>query len=664
MNKLNLSVSVALLLLLLTACRKEFDDHYHSSGSSTIKSNIVQILEQQSDLTSFVAMIKRANLERTLGESGLYTCFAPRNEAVESFLQANNATIETLPMKTLVQYINYHFMTGVKYYYDFQKEFEGFKPNDKDYYLSYQTAVTFNTRSDSDNKSKYIRVFTQPYLNANAENYKYLREREGSDFMVEGARVSAERDIPASNGVLHIMEDELPFAYRVDEALDRESDLSILKSWIDNFVGYESKAVEGGIIDTSKVKYYNISLTDAKPWKVNLADEEEGRIMIAPTDAAIKEYLAPYMTEDQLGTDYSKIDREFLVPILYTLISSQTSICWGVVDIDRGYPTYRSYSATQIHQQNNISSTYTGSMLSSNAIVYKVNKMPEIPFFQTIEAGLYINKSKYEEWFKMISKEKLDLSYTLTDEFSYQHPSRTLLIQPDSKWDKKVDDYETAYLDTLSWRLRAGIIMMNVKEGEFTKRYYPTSCGYLLYEGNGVLSDFHGNKANLLNNGKAQWAKETGTAYEIDKIFDALMMADTTELMYRKCIQKDDDFLYFDKLCQLTNTDLDAIGYVYTVFAPTNEAFEAYGYTLEAIEGMDEDEAKKLVANHIVTNRRIFTDGSTQGGIQSNGLVVNISGTWDNFRLSTQNGGGRIVPTKCNIQASNGIFHGITGVLK
>lgn len=663
MNKLNLSVCIVSLLFIVTACRKEFDDHYHDVGQSSVGLNVVQVLEQREDLSLFVSMIKRAELERTLGESGLYSCFAPRNEAVEAFLQQNNATVETLPMQTMIRYINYHFMTGMKFEYDFKKAFEGFKPNHKDYLLAYQREVTYKTRQDSKNPSKYLRVFTQPYFDVCAEDYEKLRNKQGSDFMVESARVSTvDRDIPASNGVVHVLDEELPYAWRADEAIAKEEDLSILTSWLDNFSGYETAGLINGVVDTTRTKYYNISRMDVKPWSVDIANESKARVIIAPTDNAIREYFAQYMNEDQLGTEYKDLPRNMLVDILWTLITEEsTPTCWGLNDIERNNPYFSTYSMTVLPLENDIKGSFTGSVLSSNAIIYKVNKMPVIPMLQSIEGGLYINRKKYEEWNKMLTNNHMYLN-NLTDDYSYQHPPRTILIQPDDTWSKKVDDYESEYLDTLGYRLNAGVLNMNVKEGNFQKRYYPGTFGYLLYE-DGVFTDYNGNEAHLLSKTPV-WTKETGNIYEIDAIFEALLPTDTTMLMYRKYIEEEPDYSNFDKLCKKAGVDLDQRGINYTVFAPTNDAFARAGYSLERIESMEEDEAKKLVASHLVPNRKIFTDGTTQGAIQSNGLVLNISGSWDSFSISTQNGGGKVLPDMCNKQASNGVFHGINGVLK
>lgn len=661
MNRLNLFIGVMVLLFVLTSCRKEFDDHYNDVGQSSIGLNVVQVMEEKENLSLFVQMIKRAELERTLGESGLYSCFAPRNEAVEAFLQTNGATVESLPMQTLIRYINYHFMTGMKFEYDFQKVFEGIKVTDKDNLMTYQSMVTYNTRQDAKNPSKYIRVFTQPYFDRYADDYKLLRGRDGADFMVEGARISViERNIPASNGVIHVLEDELPMALRADEAMGKEPDLNILMSWFENFSGYETAGMVNGVVDTTRTKYFNISMAEIKPWTLNIASETDTRVIIAPTDQAIRDYFDPYMNEEQLGTEYKDFPRNMLISILKTLIST-TSYCWGIGDIDRNNPYFTTSLGTVLPLENDIKGTFAGSVFSSNAIIYKVNKMPVIPMLQSIEGGFYINRKRYGEWYKMLTNGHLSL-YNLTDDYSYQHSPRTVLIQPDSEWDKKVDDYKAEYLDTLGFRLNAGILNLNVKDGKFQNRYYAGTYGYLLYK-DGVFKDFKGNEARLLSETPA-WTKETGNVYEIDGIFEALMAQDTNELMYRNFIKEKPDYSNFEKLCQVAGIDLDQRYVVYTVFAPTNEALERAGYTIERIENMEEDEVKKLVANHLVGNRRIFTDGTTQGGIQSNGLVLNISGSWENFSISTQNGGGRVLPDMCNMQASNGVFHGINGVLK
>ena len=97
-------------------------------------------------------------------------------------------------------------------------------------------------------------------------------------------------------------------------------------------------------------------------------------------------------------------------------------------------------------------------------MIYKVDKMATPPVLNSVEGGIYFNQSKYKEWGKMISKGYVT---GLTDVLLYEHPDRTILIQPDDVWPQFVEDYESTELDSLALHLYASIINANVQNGEF-----------------------------------------------------------------------------------------------------------------------------------------------------------------------------------------------------
>jgi len=74
------------IVLLFGSCREEFDNHYNKVNDASIGMNVVQVLEEKGGFELFVQMIRRADLERTLSQSGLYTCFAPKDEHVQAWL--------------------------------------------------------------------------------------------------------------------------------------------------------------------------------------------------------------------------------------------------------------------------------------------------------------------------------------------------------------------------------------------------------------------------------------------------------------------------------------------------------------------------------------------------------------------------------------------------
>ncbi len=665
--------TTVLLLLTMLSCREEFDNHYHSIGNSTIGKNVTQVLEEKGGFSLFLQMIRRANLERTLGESGLYTCLAPRDKDVEAFLQENGFTVETMPLETLIRYINYHFISGMLYQYNFEKKYEGFKDN-KDYYISYAQQVLYTTRGDDNNPPKFIRVFTRPYFAARAYDYKMMRGFEGNDFMVENARISAvDRDIPTSNGVIHVLEDRLPFALRADEALAADPELSIMMRWFDRFIEYESKGMDNsGNIDPTRIKHYNVTTVPTTNRVLDIANEKSHFVFIAPTDAAIRQALDPYMNENQL-VDYDSIPDILVIAILKGLTATTTT-CFGIGDITRNNPYFYTTSGTLLSLQNDIAGMYKAPLLSSNGIIYKVNRMPAIPIMQSVEAGLYINHKRYKEWGKMLENGKLVPA--LTDDISYQHPSKTILIQPDNAgiWvnptgngSNGIDGFQTNYLDTLAKRMRAGVLEVKVENGAFEHRFYQSPYGYILYEDNHLI-DYKGNKVSLIST-TPTWNGSNGSIYEIDGLFQAMLNSstDTTEFIYRSHIKDAPDFSMFNYMLVKTGQTklLDAWnGNSYTVFAPTDAAFNASGYTGGSLMSMSVQELQKLLYRHIVIGRRIFTDGMTSGPISAmSSETLNISGAWENFRVTTQYGGTQVLDSYANKQASNGVFHGVSRVI-
>lgn len=95
--------------LIMVSCN--LDD-----GTDTIpipETDIVEIADANSNLTSLVAALQRADLANTLKGSGPFTVFAPTNDAFSSFLSANGfANLEAVPTNILTQVLLNHVLTG------------------------------------------------------------------------------------------------------------------------------------------------------------------------------------------------------------------------------------------------------------------------------------------------------------------------------------------------------------------------------------------------------------------------------------------------------------------------------------------------------------------------------------------------------------------------
>jgi len=655
MNKIRLLYPcIFLCLCTLISCRKEFEDHYKTSGKSTITENIVDILRAKPEFSLFVQAIDRLNLAETLGKSAIYTCLAPKNEDVEIFLKSKGcSSIDEVPENDLIVWFNYHWIMGMYYRYDLEKKV--LNQTEVTYPSFYRSNTSLTTREDALHAGKQIRIYTPAWLSQRADDYRYLKNEEADPtaFLAENVAISDQYDIDAANGVIHVLAAPLSPLPRGDEAIAQDTSLSIIHSWLERYVAYNIKGMdEFGKIDTTKIKTYTFG--------ADIADESLKFTFIAPTNNALRQLFGPYL-EKNFYNSYDSIPASLVSEILKTTFAKEY---WGMSDITRGNqaPNYfLSIAFTYVRLANEIESHYINSLPSSNVMIYKVDKTPTPPILNSVEGGIYVNQSKYKEWGKMVSRGYIA---GLTDPLLYAHPDRTILIQPDQVWPQFVEDYKTEELDSIALHLYASIINANIQDGAFQeKTYYSTTCGSIFYE-NGTFTDYTGKKVNLTSS-KSSWSGTNGAIYEIDDFLNPLVTSDTLQNIYVMHLEQNDDFSIFKTYCDMIGFDekLKNAGYFqYTILAPNNEAMIAAGLDNY---NMTEEEMIEFVQRHII-QRKIFTDGAYTGKINNmNGELLTFTGTWDSFTVTDLTGQTvSIILDKSNQQANNGVLHCLTQILK
>lgn len=309
---------------------------------------------------------------------------------------------------------------------------------------------------------------------------------------------------------------------------------------------------------------------------------------------------------------------------------------------------------------------FAGAICSSNSMIYKMTQVPDIPLFTSVEAGYLIKYKRYREWAKLIERKNINIDSWFGVDYSYQHAPRTVLIQADDSkaWDngpgneRGIDGYEEEYMDTLVMRLNAGVLQVKLTDQKFEHRYYPTVYGAILCEmenGQPVFSDYTGLKVHLTSQEPA-WEADNGAIYEVDGIFNHLLNTDSTQLLYRTYIEKEENLSQFKLLIEKAEQKdlLDKTGITkYTVFAPTNEALAGRN-----IAGMEKEDALKLFRKCVVAGSRLYTDGFSEGIITLlDGSTRTFSGAWENCKLSTVYSNAGFILDKCNLQGSNGVLH-------
>ncbi len=626
---------------MLAGCTKNITDYYNPR--STLDKNIIEVLEADGRFAEFVSLIDRLNLRDVLGEAAIYTCLAPLDEHVTVyFSQKGYSSLDAVPEEELRQFVNYHFINGMYYQYDIEQRYTSATTA-----IGRSRATSYRSRSEDKFPGKYVRFFTPYFFQMQPSDHADLfgDSTNPNAFMVEGARISdTDRDIGASNGVIHVLETPLNVLPRTDEALAADPETSLFSSWQERHAAYVlGEKDEFGWVDTTLYKTYSLGR--------NLADEQVRSTLLVPTDQAIMTYFEPYLQDLDNTIDsvpqrvMASLIRASQIPNLYfksDLISKE----------DGGLREARAY----VYLMPDIAPAISGSVLASNSVIYKTNTLIESAEMNSVEGGIYMKHKTYSQWYWMF--ERTNLNAGLTDGLSFQHPQKTLLVQSDQVWgfplaaDMLVEEREYRFQ-----QCRTGILSLDVRDdGGFRKRFYSTDFGYILYN-DGRFYDYTGHSVELLTTDPV-WERTNGAIFEIDGFLTPIDPLDPMQSSYEKLLADPELSLFADAIERSgMAAQLQLTGFFsFTIFAPTNDAIEASGIDIEA---MDMDGLTRFVNTYIVQNRYIFTDGVFNGQIANkNGDRLRINGAWDSFRVSDASGN-TVSIAAGNLQGHNGVVHKI-----
>lgn len=640
-TKPNFLILYIILTVFGISCSKEFEEHYNPRAK--VDKNIIETLAEDPELSDFVKIIDKVGLRKELGEAAIYTCLAPTNEHVQAFVKANGfETIDAAPELLLRQYVNAHFINGMYYKYDIEKRYNDATKGG----LAPSRATYYTTRGEGNLKPKSIRIFTQSFFNAQADDYKAIYNISGNGFTVESARVHETKyDINAVNGVIHVLTSPLPNLPTTDAAIALSGELSIFNKWLDGHVGYVlGPKDEFGWVDTTLVKTY--------PGLRNLADETVRSTMFIPTDEAMLQYFTPLLSH--FGGTLDSVP-EFVKTEVVKYATYDDP--WFKSDVVRNSPKIRyTTNGGFVQEIGGIVPTIVGSVLSSNSVIYKVNKVIESPKLHSVEGGIYMREKFYNQWVQMFISTSLEAG--LTDGLSYQHAGKTILVQPDIYWTGPiVEDMTADEREARRKECRTGIFNIDVRgDGGFRKRYYPTEFGWILFDNNRFI-DYTGNSVSLLTS-KPVWEKGNGAIFEIDGFLKPIDQLDLTRTVFA-LIAADPQYSQFKSAITKAGLEpeLNLTGFfTYTILAPTNTAMQAAGINVATSTA---EQMRTFVGKHIIPNRVVFTDGVSQGVIPNkNGELVTLSGAWESFSISNSQKTIKPTPlTDANKQGNNGVIH-------
>ncbi len=299
--KRRLTTGKILLLVLLTAvafcgCKTGYDEYWPKENPKT--GFIYDKAKNNPNFTIFAAGLERAGLVKFVNVSGLYTVFAPTNDAFQKFFKAKGYnSINDVPVNDLFTILSFHIATNMWYYYDFRTRF------------TTSQKVNYLTRSN-----KFLQIDAS----------------SATVFTVNGIPVIENlRDIDAENGVIHGIGDVLVPLSNIEQVL--ASDVDFVNSTFyklmqilgakqyDRFNSYDVD--NDGKIDSVFNKTYPLlqNVYTSIEYITNTAPESQGgdpvfTTFLLPSNAVLDASLAPILPG--FGGDIKKLPRSYVEALL------------------------------------------------------------------------------------------------------------------------------------------------------------------------------------------------------------------------------------------------------------------------------------------------------------------------------------------------------------
>lgn len=202
-------------LLLTVSCKEDWDEHYYSGVTERSELNLYDYIKSKPDLSTFTQMLELTGYDKILSENQTYTVWAPSNESLAGF----DLTNEDLLLKTVRNHI---------------------------------TRFTIPTSGIINRKMSML-------------NDKFLHFTRGaSGYTLEGKDI-IQTDIAVNNGMLHLLDDYVPYIFNIWEFLMIAEGIDSIKNYINGLTKLEfdvdKSFVDGVLMDsvfseTNKVLTY------------------------------------------------------------------------------------------------------------------------------------------------------------------------------------------------------------------------------------------------------------------------------------------------------------------------------------------------------------------------------------------------------------------------
>ena len=333
----------------MVSCKKDLTELDKYKPPSWLKGKLFTQIVAQPGLESFAEALRITEMDTIINTSGLYTVFAPNNDAFDEYFASNpqyDGEIKNIPIEHLERIVNYHIIqnswskvqitaTNLSGWIDlggeevtqraYKKE-SLLRDENKKYFIQRNENQRYTILRDPGNYNntvysqsrKYVPVFFKEYFetyNIPYTDYEYYFNRPfDGELFFANAQVLNEQEIPAENGYIYIIDrvvEPLPTAEEILEAEYSDHSYSQFLDLIYEFpvftpnfeATYRQPGADLGFdVDTLfNLNYpqlaFNIHSEITDPQRTRpTASIQYHNALFAPTNEAFDEFISTYIS--------------------------------------------------------------------------------------------------------------------------------------------------------------------------------------------------------------------------------------------------------------------------------------------------------------------------------------------------------------------------------
>ncbi len=477
-NLTKIPVFLSLIVLLLVGCNNEKEEYYQRPN--WLEPPIYEVLQNQGRFTNYLKCVDRTLYATTLKGSGLYTVFAPNDQAFTSYLASKGYTSVADMPDTLVNQIVSYSIVYNNYTFDhltdvlsggwdtltsIKKKTTYYELVHKDVYKGNQVWVyDLPSFTSGDQNNKYIPLYLKKVFESSrtasqaADDYNMFYPTTYTGENVQSATVLT-KDMIAENGVVHEIDQVLEPLPTIEKLLN-DPDYSEFRDLINTtgstgepyFITYEynksltdyfQEAEPGKNINEVYVKYYSglaVNINGERYGSSTKEAEQGGYTIFAPNNAAVEKFY-----NEKLKDYYPNGIKTASKDVLNYFINAQ--LCGDMVwpgDYKGSMNSWGEFLNGKGNRGDVFDKTkYTKIAPASNGLFYGESDYIRSRYFETVFTEILLNpkysllNTAFTEYFETTLKEELlqcELNGYTQENYTVLLPTNELLAADGFSW--------------------------------------------------------------------------------------------------------------------------------------------------------------------------------------------------------------------------------------